>query len=288
MENRVIPLTEIGHTSVANESLQAPIDTLKPDHPQPLLSAARAQIKNEYRTLMGNPAEAAQVESWFMLRGNYALGDGNLEYLGYSRDVLESLVKNGDIRAMHALARLDEKPPYIGQYGKEGYESLYWRAAAYGSTAAFTNLAIGYEVEHYDYEKNVISKRSAAIEILALYNVAELRGDKWANISDAVDFRERLIKDGVDFTQLDQQSVNERSQQLYADLQEKRNTLGLGGFDNSTPEVVNKFYDRWIHSKQNFRPIQIIKVLMFYECLIFQNFSQSPSSFLISVPRVLC
>lgn len=209
-------------------------------------SAASKAANNiqEYRTLMGNAAAVAEVEGWFAKHGNYAFNDGNAAYKSYNKETLEKLASTGDLRAIHALALLYEKPPYIGEYGAEGYIAQYSRAATYGSTAALTDLAIAHEVRFYDYERDNSVKKIAAIEVLALYGVSELRGDSWANINDGELFRERLTRDNIFLGKSDQDLIAQRSKQIYDQLQQERTALGLGEFDNSTPDSVKQFYNR--------------------------------------------
>lgn len=193
----------------------------------------------KYETLMGTPAQASEVKDWYVRRGNYAFSDGNREYVSYNQATLEKLSANGDIRAMHALANMYQDDVHLHQYGADAANILYRNAAVYGSTQALADLAVDHQVRFFSHETNEQAKKAAGLEVLALYNVAELRGDKWANLNEGL-----LFKRGLTISVEEQQYINMRSQQIYDELRQRRNELGLGEFDNSVPDTVKHFFEQ--------------------------------------------
>lgn len=67
-----------------------------------------------------------------------------------------------------------------------------------------------------------------------------LRGDRLPAIIGSKDF---IKINKLDLSIEDQQKIQARSQEIYADLVQKRSALGLGEFDNSVPDSVNRYLD---------------------------------------------
>jgi len=219
-----------------NVSNALPITVTPSQSAKPLPTQISLQ---KYETLMGAPAQASEVKDWYVRRGNYAFSDGNREYASYNQDALEKLSANGDIRAMHALANMYLDETHLHHYDADAANLQYRNAAVYGSTQALADLAVDHQVRFFSHETNEQAKKAAGLEVLALYNVAELRGDKWANLNEGL-----LFKRGMTISVEDQQYINTRSQQIYDELQQNRNELGLGEFDNSVPDAVKHFFEQ--------------------------------------------
>lgn len=193
----------------------------------------------KYETLLGTPAEAAVVKNWFTERG-YSSWSGNPnEYSSYNEETLKKLADGGDIRAMDALGKLYLDTAHAADYGLNAAIPLYTKAAIYGSTDALQSLGVSKEIRGYLRADTDEARKVEALEVLSIYNVSALRGDKFPNDTVAAAF---ISNNSIVLTEADQQKINERSLQIYNDLQQKRRDLGLGDFDNSVPPEVNKFF----------------------------------------------
>lgn len=185
---------------------------------------AAAQLTNE---------EKLEAEAWFSKKGQ--VGKVNSEYLAYSAETLEKLVKNGDVDAIVPLGF-----EYLRRSGPEAAYQFYLEMAARGYTHVFSQ--IGNLEASYKYEKASSAEEQslAAMEVLAAYNVAKLRGDRWPNIADASFF---VRRNKIELSEQDKRKIEVRSQEIYDQVQQKRVELGLGQFDNSVPESVKKYFD---------------------------------------------
>jgi len=208
--------------------------------------SAAPDASKKFDKFLGSPAEAAEVKSWYAKRGKFISVESDAEYLSYSQETLEKLAATDDIRAMQRLAELYLDRDHFEQYGFDAAKKQYWRAATYGSTEALINLAVIEKNTVYGLEKNDAAKKSDAIEVLAIYKAAELRGDIWSTDNQVPIFKEM---EHITLSEVEQVAVDRRAQQIYDDLQRQRDLLDLGGFDNSMPESVKKFFDKVKMSK---------------------------------------
>lgn len=178
--------------------------------------------------------EKMEAEAWFAAKGQ--IGKVNSEYLTYSIETLEKLVKDGDINAIVPLGFA-----YLRRSGPEVALQFYLDMAARGYTHVYSQ--IGNLETSYKFEKAASAEEMSlsAIEVLANYNVAKLRGDRWPNITDGQFFIQRYK---VQLSAEDQQQIDVRSREIYDQVQQKRTELGLGNFDNNVPESVKKYFDR--------------------------------------------
>lgn len=195
----------------------------------------------EYTTLFGNPVQAAEVGDWFASRGSYNFSDKNLTYKSYDKLTLEQLAAEGNMRAMHALADFYLDPKNIEYGGFDPAIEQFWNAAIYGSTGALENLALIHKIKIYEATNLVDDKKTAAIEVLALYKAASLRGDRWSELSDVPTF---LQLENIHLLPDDQNKIELRAQEIYSDIESKRNAKGLGGFDNSIPDSVKNLFEK--------------------------------------------
>jgi len=195
----------------------------------------------EYTTLFGNPVQAAEVADWFASRGSYDFSDKNLTYKSYDKLTLEQLAAEGNMRAMHALADFYLDPENIEYGGFDPAIEQFWNAAIYGSTGALANLAHIHKIKVYETINSIDGKKSAAIEFLALYKTASLRGDRWSELSDVPTF---LKMANIHLPPDDQDKIEARAKEIYNDLESKRNAKGLGNFDNSMPDSVKNLFDK--------------------------------------------
>lgn len=193
-------------------------------------------------TMLGTPAEAAEIKQWYRGRGKFFASD-DIEYKNYDESTLRKLADAGDIRALHALADLYIDDAHFGLegYGLEATNDLFWKAATYGSTEALYHLALNMETMNYSSTGPEPENRKHALEILSLYNTAALRGDEMPNLVSAKDFK---FFNHIKISEDEKIYIEQRSQEIYNQLLQKRIELGLGNFDNSQPESVKKYFAR--------------------------------------------
>jgi hypothetical protein len=141
-------------------------------------------------TVLGTPADAAEIEQWYRERGKF-FGSEDTEYKNHNEAILRTLADGGDIRALHELANRYTygKISDPDGSGVKATNELYWKAAVYGSTEALLHLGINKEVLDYSDTGPERENRKHALEILSLYNTAALRGDVRPNIVSAKDFK---------------------------------------------------------------------------------------------------
>lgn len=188
----------------------------------------------EIRTIAGTPAEAEIVRRWEASRGRFDEETLN-DYAGYDLETLNSLAKSGDVKAMIALARLYVSEQYSAEYGVKYSMPLLKTAAIHGSSYAMELYAIQYEAEHF---VNGTNDRAALLESLSWSNAAALRGDIYPNNSATLELRRKNIQLNTE----EIQSVWKRSEEIYQQLLTERMAMGLGGFDDSVPAEVQKYF----------------------------------------------
>ncbi|MEN0039381.1 MAG: hypothetical protein AAGC78_20065 [Cellvibrio sp.] len=194
-------------------------------------------------SVYGNAKEEAEVKKWCSARGAKCALEQKDEkiYEAYDVATLESLSNNGDIRAMHHLAERYARTYIDKGDSDKGFElrnQLYVKAAIYGSTDALLRLGFA---AYTGMLKSSLQGRELALESLAYYEVAAIRGDRFGKVlmSDLPVKENELV-----LTDADHAYIETRAEEIYQDLQRKRHDLGLGEFDNEIPESVKRYFDR--------------------------------------------
>lgn len=180
-------------------------------------------------------SEESEAKAWVAKMGG--LSKGNTEYAQYSPETLKKLAQEGDSQAIDALGAY-----YLKELGVDAAKQFYFDAAVQGATQVFTHLAKIESYYKYGNAASVEEKNASVIEVVALYNVAKLRGNRWPNITGADSF---INMNKIQLSEDDVQKIELRSQEIYDQLQQKRTELGLGAFDNSVPDSVKKYFDRF-------------------------------------------
>lgn len=192
-------------------------------------------------------AEYRELTDWDAARG-YFSADELEDYQAYDEQTLKNLSAEGDIKAMGVLSDY-----YIQKdYRREEARALNYKAAVYGATSVFADLSFSAHTdmllnEAYDEaNKNPQSRAQAVIEVLAYCKVAAMRGDPRASISTMNSYKGvHKIRTGEELIlspeMLDK--IDNRAKEIYDELVRARRELGLGEFDNSTPETVKKDYE---------------------------------------------
>ncbi len=172
--------------------------------------------------------QADKIVQFYASRGYF--DEAHLvEYSSYDLTTLESLAKNGDIKAIQLLAIEKLKK------GEEDASFQLWLdAAVYGSTQAL-NLAASDRFSWYVIAEDVGEKEVHLIEAFALIHVSKRRGDHIATDSYI-----QLMKDirRIDLTSEQEKKISEKADQLYEELENRRKDIGLGSFDNDVPKEL--------------------------------------------------
>lgn len=213
---------------------------------------APAAVKGakEY-SIYGTAQEEAEVIAWCSARAAKCAMEQQDQkiYESYDTAALESLANGGDIRAMVILADRYAQEYIDNGESEKGFElaqQLFLKAASYGSTDALLRLGITAETSIY---KTSLEGRDRALEPLAYYEVAAMRGDRIGKLLPAEHYR---MEKQLVLTEKDLAYLETRAEEIYQDLQRRRHELGLGEFDNNVPESVNRYFSR-IQVKQNFQ-----------------------------------
>lgn len=180
----------------------------------------------------------AEKKEWEAARGYVNDAD---EYGGYSEAILLDLAKNGDVRALTALAQLRYRT-----HGFDGAANLYYKAATRGSTEALLRLGIIEDTSHYGNAKTETEKKLSMLRVLAWYRVASLRGDRGPELMMGNAF---IRMNNIHLSEAENKQIAASAEAIYRRMQDERNKLGLGEFDNSVPDSVKRFFD--IQEKEN-------------------------------------
>ncbi len=204
------------------------------EHKSPVTSGSKSSIWNP----MGGAISSEEIKKWFAERGNYKFYGPDIlsDYQGYDMETLSRLSDSGDIKAMHVMA--DRATNF------DDMKKHLWRAAVYGSTEALIQLGASNEnSEGSIKELPGERQREKILEILSYYEVAQMRGDWWGNITGAPSLIDRFQ---VELSENDKLLIKQGAEQIYNNLQAQRAVLGLGEFDNSVPDEVIKFYEEML------------------------------------------
>ena len=183
------------------------------------------------------PFESQELVNWRLERG---YPDEANPYGSYDEVTLSALAESGDIRAIHTLAERLASRENLTDTDRAVISGLYRRAALYGSTFAFLQLGIQQEADYKNLPVDDPNRHAMALEILATYNLAALRGDRMANIARSNYFIEQ---NQIQLTEEDKQIIAERSQEIYNNLSKHRYALALDEFDNSVPDSVTQYFN---------------------------------------------
>lgn len=182
------------------------------------------------------PIEGEELVRWRLDRG---YPDESNSYDSYDEATLNALASTGDIRAIHKLAEYYASRGNLSDADREVIASLQRAAALYGSTFAFLNLGVQQESAYANLAADDPQRHSAALEILATYQVAALRGDRMPNMVRGNHF---VSRNNIQLTDEDNQLIAARAQEIYNNLSKHRNALALDEFDNNVPESVNHYF----------------------------------------------
>lgn len=197
--------------------------------------SAKAEVGNTKLPTATSKAPP-EVKEWRRAHG-YFLPDDLLAYEGYSNQTLIDLMKNGDLKAARVLG---DRAPREGVEARKRYSDFLYAAAALGSTMALFQTPM-FSVPA-DKLNDAAYQRNALINNLALFKVADLRGD----IGFAQHFtltKTKLYEDAfgpLNLTEREKLKIESLAKDHYKRLSGMRAQLGLPPFDNSTPEYIKQ------------------------------------------------
>ena len=182
-----------------------------------------------------SPAGYEHVDKWRESRGYFSDTDFQM-YENYGIETVEQLARDGDIKALRTLVRM-----YLTKGDPELIMTTLRETAMRGSSEALILIGMIEEPSRDSYEfkgpdGDVLYKKMM-LESLAIFKAASIRGDK------EVDMRITEARSQLTLTLDDERYIEQRGTEIYNDMQEKRNALGLGPFDNSVPQQVKDYFD---------------------------------------------
>ena len=195
-------------------------------------------LENHHRDFSGFTAsDIADLKKWDEDAGYISKEDAAI-YEGYEMQTLESMTQAGDGRAATTLAN-----KYVDAGDFQKAKSYYWEAAALGVTASLGNLALLSEPASYA-GLSLDERKDKIKEVMALLKLAEMRGDmRTANIVGKGVIQTYQTNFGkLEFNESETKQIESRAQQLYSTLENRRREFGLGDFNNSIPDIIQKRY----------------------------------------------
>jgi hypothetical protein len=167
-------------------------------------------------------ADLHQISKWSETRG-YISKEDKAIYSSYSRESLVQMAEGGDIAAMQTLSVMA-----LSEGNSPAAFGYLQQAAARGSTYALA--AIGtIKTAGLHLEEDSETRRSLALEGLAWYEAAVLRGDP-AMTSYIESFKS---EHGIELAPDEVMLVKQNAASIYEVLADRREALGLDEFDNS-------------------------------------------------------
>lgn len=224
-----------------NISLNVNPSSIAPEATSPSPNKNEKKIQSPVVKNLDQPSRA-EVTRWFASKGYfdiYGLDDQN-DYKNYDEATLEKLAKDGDIHAIHELA--------VKQEHLDKRRNLFYGAAVHGSTAAIMDIGTSIWVEANLDEKSEEEKKGVILESLSFYHAAYLRGDSWALLNAGSSL---LALHPTNLSQSDVEQIKRRGSEVYTEIQNNRNQLNLGVFDNSTPAAVKLFIEDYRHQTKS-------------------------------------
>ncbi len=181
--------------------------------------------------------EKAVIDDWFS-RSGYKSSDRE-SYLHYTDEQLVLMSDQGDVDAMLTLMNR-----YIDQYQSKNAIPFAQKAIVYGSLSAIR--AMSNLTDPYSMGSSMEEIKKEMIESFAYNHLLALRGDELNSerrVRLQIDAFKRKNNTDIVFTFEEERQIEKRAQELYAYYQSERYKLGLGDFDNETPQEVKDFFE---------------------------------------------
>lgn len=218
----------------------AAIESIKPVLPdEALIAIAQVpaeKIAHSSNNAWNSPSGYEEVEQWKISRGYFSMSDIQT-YAHYGAETIKKLAMEGDLKAIEVLARMQI------QAGAELHEivTTYFYGAIFGSTKAI-GMAGNISKPNpgssrFSGEKGADLFKKESLEALAIYQVSLLRGDR--EVQPTI----TEVRKNLSLTPNEEQLIQDRAQEIYQDLLDRRKQLGLGDFDNTVPEKVDDYFN---------------------------------------------
>lgn len=186
-------------------------------------------------------ADWEAVKVWNISQGwfEFMLKAGTVsDYDGYDSETLKKMSDGGDLKAMYFLAKRLRLERGKGFSAAEPY---MWKSAIYGSTAALVQIGQHHSNRYWPKETPE-EGRKHAVEAFAYYQAAAMRGDRTGVVENAYYTMRVLELEKFYPTPEEEILIQEKATEIYNKLSAERNQIGLGDFDNTAPEVVERFF----------------------------------------------
>lgn len=194
------------------------------------ISSVASPIQNQPKPYDGWPSELSEeYKNWKRSRGYFSDVDLQ-EYKGFKLDQLEDLANKGDLRAITVLMEYE-----LSSRNIERYRELKYLGAVYGSMRSISLLTTE---KGSEYIKS--RKEEDALEFFSYMQLDVKRGNlhtKYTKIPTA--YKQ------FNFYPNEEQAnyIDRRSDELMADLENRRKELGLPPFDNTPSEIEKETYE---------------------------------------------
>ncbi len=195
-----------------------------------------AEASEKPNALWHSRAALEEVNRWKESRGYYSPADLEM-YESYSPDTIETLAKEGDIKAIYALVDLK----IAAGASQEEIVNTYLDAAALGSSQALAWAGLfatpNPKLSKYQGADGEQLYKQEMLEALSIYQAALMRGDR-----EVLEYANEA-RSKVNLNPSDDEYIDKRGQEIYSKLEDIRKSRGLGAFDDSVPPVVKSYQD---------------------------------------------
>jgi hypothetical protein len=155
---------------------------------------------------------------------------------GYKLDKLEELVNKGDLKAIEVLREYERASGNVKRY-----KEVTNLGVVYGSLGALRGLSTEKKGNYI-----ISRKEEDALEMFAYMELQAKRGDYFIKAKIPVDYK------FFNFYPTQEQAsyIDRRSDELMADLENRRKELGLPPFDNTPLESEKEIYEISVDMKE--------------------------------------
>ena len=223
------------YTSNKEEISQLP-ETINTEAP----TKSNGKIDSSIPSAYFSKADWEDIKAWNISQGwfDFLSKTGAVsDYNSYDSETLEKMSDGGDLKAMYVLAKKLRKEHGKGFSAAEPY---IWKSAIYGSTAALVEIG-QHHANRIRLNETLEERRKYAVDAFSYYQAAAMRGDRTGVVEYAYFTMRVLDLERFNPTQEEKVLIQVKATEIYRRLSSERNQMGLGDFDTTTPEVVDRF-----------------------------------------------
>ncbi len=170
---------------------------------------------------------------WELSRGYFDESDYEL-YASYDGAAIKKLASSGDLLALAIWAKSLKKQ----DHDKEAFQTKMI-SAMYGSSEALVSISTVHETKSWDKDISEQEKLHHVKAMLVYAEIAAMRGDRNGVVSGLLE----LNRQGVELSKDDIIEISTAAKEIYSGLEEQRELLGLGPFDNEEDPFVQAQMD---------------------------------------------